>query len=355
MNELDDLFSEIDGNKAPDNVTHKSSVKDADKTKDVIDNLLNTEDDLFSKLDNIKDKDVEDESDENDELKENVDKKDVAPSEESEEDDDEDTKFFKKNIVKEEFFQNFLKEKVAEEIKEYEQTFLEGLDDDAKAFFEFKRNGGTLTEFLNERSKVGEVVEKSTDKENQKAFLTQYFELKGLPKSAISSIETLNEVDLIKAYEEAYADYSTIVAQQRQALVEAKAQEANERERMKQENNLKLKNKLKETETLYGISLDTKLKNDMYNFNTKVDPKTNMTPLQSKLVDIFQSGDDRMIKLAYLLSKDLSLDTISKTLGSQVASDTKNKIKEYRKNSGSKTGKKTQTNYASLEALASKL
>lgn len=346
--DLDNLFDDTDFNQLAAN------------TEDIDLEGIDFQKDAEQKNKKTKPKQKEIFSEEDSEDDNTIDNDDSSDEEEDQEDeleeDDEDTKYFKKNIVKEKFYQDFVKKEVENQIKEYEEDFLNGLDEDAKDFFEFKKLGGSLKDFLESRNKIGELVSKTDDSNSQKEFLINYYKNKGVDVNIISkSIENLTQDELIKHYESAYNEYEVNYNVNRAELLRQQKEQNEVLIKQQEQNNLKLKDQLSKTEKIFGKSLDSKAKNDFYNYVTRVDKVTQTTKLQEDLMNLFEKKDENFVKFLYMLKNNFSVAGLEKDISSKVVGDIKTKIKQHRKDTNIGGSKKYIDDNNNMQDLANML
>jgi len=211
------------------------------------------------------------------------------------------------------------------------------LDDDAKAFIKFKRDGGSTEEFFKTYSKTTDLPQGSIDDENYQDSLIRYqLAQEGWDKDEIEDrIEYLTESGKKKKFAEKYdTKVKEQVNKQKEAIL--KQQEAAKRAAKEQENEFKetVKETLDEIDEVKGFKITDQDKTKLFNFLTKKDQKIGedkvITGFQKKLAETFQDSE-RMILLAKLIESDFDFTGLEKVTKTKQTRQVKTNL-EQRKN-----------------------
>jgi hypothetical protein len=222
----------------------------------------------------------------------------------------------------------------------------EELDDDAREFIKFKRDGGSTSDFFAAYSKSSgtpsggdidnedyqdkvirhQLKEESWDAEeieDRLRYLTDSGKKKAAAKRYNKKIEERNDQTKAKALKQA---------------------EANKQAALKQEQDFKhdLKNVLDVTKDISGVKVTEKDKTQLYNFLTKrshkISDTKSVTGFQKKLGEAFQDTN-KMLLLAKLVNSDFDLSAFEKATITKKTKEIKSNIEQRRNmrpnNSGS--------------------
>lgn len=221
----------------------------------------------------------------------------------------------------------------------------EDLDEDAKAFIKFKREGGNTSDFLETYSKVSEVPSGDiTDESYQDEIIRYNLKLEGWDKDEIEDrIEYLTEN---KRKEKIAKKYDEKIKATQEAEKANLLRQAEENRRIQKENEENFKNSVKDILTsskeIGGFAIKDNDKTELFNFLTKktqkISDKKSITPFQKKLAEVFQDTE-KTVLLAKLLQSDFDMKDLKRQVITKKTKEIKSNLEQRRNlrpyNSGS--------------------
>lgn len=196
----------------------------------------------------------------------------------------------------------------------------EELDDDAKAFIKFKREGGSTADFFNIYREVSDIPEGDIEDEKYQDEVIRYqLEQEGWDKDEIEDrLEYLTEsgrkLNQAKKYEAKIKEDKEF---EKQELLK-RTEQLNKAKKLQEENYKKeIKEVLDKTQDIKGFSISAQEKNSILNLLTKKEYKTPnntlITGFQKKLAEVFQDSE-KTILLAKLLNNDFDFSQFEKKI-----------------------------------------
>lgn len=211
------------------------------------------------------------------------------------------------------------------------------LDEDAKAFIKFKRDGGRTEDFFSAYSKSTSIPEGNIDDEGYQDNLIRYqLQQEGWDRDEIEDrLEYLTESGKKKKFAEKYdTKVKEQVKQQKEAIVKQQEQAKKAAKAQEDEFKLTVKDTLDEIEEVKGFKLSQQEKNKIFNFLTKKEHKVGdnraITGFQKKLAETFQDSE-KMILLAKLIESDFDFSGLEKATKTKQTRQVKSNL-EQRKN-----------------------
>ena len=227
-------------------------------------------------------------------------------------------------------FLELQEEEIEARLDETIQAFMDELDEDAKAFLKFKKEGGNTKEFFKFYNTTSQIPElDSTDERSQKKFLEYYYRTyEQMDEDEIDDkIQWLEETGKLSKYAEKYNDNVSEESEKyREKLLEnqkiaAKQQEENRKQLVKD-----LKQVIDTNVEIKDWAITPKDKKELHPYMTKASVKIGnnqfLTQFQSDLQDIFKNKE-KMILLAKIISSDFDVKDIKAKAKTEVVKETK--------------------------------
>lgn len=208
------------------------------------------------------------------------------------------------------------------------------LDEDAKAFIKFKREGGRTEDFFEAYAGTSEIpVGNIEDEAYQDAVIRFQLTQDGWDKEEIEDrLKYLSETDrkekVAKKYDVRIKEL--IEEEKQEVLQQAQAQKLAAK---KQEDDFKanIKTALESKDEISGFKIAPKEKTDLLNFLTRKDYKTgtdkNITGFQKKLGEVFQDTD-KLVLLAKLINSDFDMSAFEKKAKTKNTREIKTKLEQ---------------------------
>jgi hypothetical protein len=250
---------------------------------------------------------------------------------------DEDSEINLDDLSKEDFLElqeTQLEKRVDESFKD----FFSEMDEDAKAFLKWKREGGNTSEFfdvLNENSSLIEInVE---DEKGAERFLRKYLAKEGDSDEDIDdTIEYYKDKGKLTQYAKKNQNKEKAKSEKTK---KAKLEEAQRVRELQAKEAKKIQGEIKkiidDSDEINGWDIPKKQKSKLYDFMVGIDKKTKKTGLQSKLAEVF-SDKEKLILLSNILMNDFDISSIERKAESKVTKKAKDKIIGKGKTSGKK-------------------
>lgn len=208
------------------------------------------------------------------------------------------------------------------------------LDDDAKAFIKFKREGGSTEDFFNTYAGASEIPTGDLDDEDyQDAIIRYQLTEDGWDREEIEDrLKYLTDNDRKEKVAKKYdARAKELIAEEKAELLkQANAQKA---AIIKNENDYKasVKAVLDTKEEISGFKIATKEKAELLNFLTRKDHKAggdkNITGFQKKLGEVFQDKE-KLVLLAKLIQSDFDMSGFEKKVTTKKTREIKTNLEQ---------------------------
>jgi len=235
--------------------------------------------------------------------------------------------------IDEEKFLELQEEEIEARLDETIQAFMDELDEDAKAFLKFKKEGGNTKEFFKFYSETSKVPELDiTNEKSQKKFLEYYYRTyEEMDEDEVDDkIQWLEETGKMSKYAEKYSDSleeegerykEKLLANQKAA---AKQQEDNRKQLITD-----LKKVIDNNTEIKDWALTPKDKKDLHPYMTKAAVKVGnnqfLTQFQNDLQNVFKDKE-KMILLAKIISSDFDVKDIKAKAKTEVIKETKQRL-----------------------------
>lgn len=250
---------------------------------------------------------------------------------------DEDSEIDLDNLSKEDFLE-LQETQLEKRVDESFRDFFSEMDEDAKAFLKWKREGGKTSEFfdvLNENSSLIEI--NIEDEKGAERFLRKYLSKEGESDEDIDdTIEYYKDKGKLTQYAKKNQDREKAKDEK---IKKAKLEEAQKIKELQAKEAKKIQGEIKkiidDSDEINGWDIPKKQKSKLYDFMVGVDKKTKKTGLQSKLAEVF-SDKQKLILLSNILMNDFDISSIERKAESKVTKKTKDKIIGKGKTSGKK-------------------
>lgn len=213
----------------------------------------------------------------------------------------------------------------------------EELDEDARAFIAFKRDGGNTADFFKTYQNSYDIPTGDIGNEDYQDNVIRYqlaqedWDRDEIEDRLKYLTESGKKEAVAKKYDKRIKEQDN---KQKQALL--KQAETQKREIKAQEESFKqsIKSVLDETQDVSGVKITPKDKTQLYNFLTKKQHKVSetksITGFQKKLAEVFQDTE-KMILLAKLVNSDFDMSDIKKATVTKKTQQIKSNL-EQRKN-----------------------
>jgi len=222
-----------------------------------------------------------------------------------------------------------LKEVISKTINKGVSSYKERLPEDAQKFLDFVENGGNPADF--HKYYYTEASFENFDvaqEEDQKYIIREALRLEGYEESEIDD-EITDAEDLGKLEKKAQIylkKLQKIEKEQKQHLIEAQKQYATEQEAKKKEEWDNFKKGLFDSEEIAKFKLNSKIKNDLWDYMTKpIDKKTGTTAYYKDS----QENEDARYMFAYLLKNKWDIKSLEKQVSSKEVSKLRGKLANY--------------------------
>ena len=239
-------------------------------------------------------------------------------------------------------FENIQEEEYEAEVSERLKTWAtEELDEDARAFINFKRKGGSTKDFFNTYNAMSGIPQGDIEDEDYQDDIIRY----QLKQEDWDSEEIEDRLEYLTENNK-----KAIFAKKCETKVREK--ERSEKEQLEQDLEIRktqqkeeeeritntIKDKLKDTTELGGFVLKQADKDNLINFITKrsvkVDNKVSITPLQKKLAEVFKDTD-KLLLLSMFLNKDFDTTGIKIKAKSEKVKEINSHLEQRRRYSHS--------------------
>lgn len=224
----------------------------------------------------------------------------------------------------------------------------EELDEDAKAFIKFKREGGNTADFFNVyKSSSGVPTGEIDDEEYQDSVIRYQLKEEGWDKDEIEDrIAYLTESGRKQKVAEKYNEkIKQEEAKKKQSLLKQAEQQKLAAKEQEESFKANVKEALESVDEVSGFKISPQDKNKILNFLTKKEHKISdtraITGFQKKLAEVFQDTN-KMILLAKLVESDFDMSDFEKQV-------TTKKVKQVKSNLEQRKGMRPSNSGSSLK------
>jgi hypothetical protein len=230
-------------------------------------------------------------------------------------------------------------EEIEARLDETIQAFMSELDDDAKTFLKFKREGGDTKQFFEIYSKLSEIPVPSVDDErSQEKFLEYYYSnYEDLDIDDVDDkIQWLKETGKLgkyaeKIYDQLQEDEEKMKAEVLERQKRVAAQQEEQRKQLVRD----LKNTIDTANAIKDWTITQKDKKELHGYMTKPAVKTGpnqfLTQFQNDLQGVFKDKE-KMILLAKIISSDFDVTDLKEKAKTEVIRETRQKINNQKGN-----------------------
>lgn len=232
---------------------------------------------------------------------------------------------------------------VTKTIKNGIEAYKNSKPEDAQKFLEFVDNGGNPADFhkyyYGEASFSDYNVE--GDEEAQKYVISEALKLEGFTPEEIE--DEINDIVDLNKLEKKAATYlnklKKVEKEQKEALLEAQKSYAKQQETQRVQEWKEFKDGLYNKETLGGFKVNSKMKDDIWNYMTKpVDKKTGETQYQKDS----KENEDARYMFAYLLKNKWDIKALERQVETKQVSKLRDKLTNYTDTRNKNKAAKTQ-------------
>ena len=226
----------------------------------------------------------------------------------------------------------------------------EELDDDAKAFIKYKRDGGDTQEFFKTYSNTSGIPTGSiSDEAYQDKVIRYQLKQEGWDAEEIEDrlkyfTENGRKESVAKKYDSKLQEDSKLEQEEILKRATAQKQNAETQEREYREN---IKTALADTKEVQGIKITEKDQTELYNFLTKKSYKLSdtqsITGFQKKLGETFKDSS-KMILLAKLMNSDFDLKDFEKATVTKTTKKIKSNLEQRKGLRPSSSGSSLDSN-----------
>lgn len=236
-------------------------------------------------------------------------------------------------------FVEIQEEEIEARLDETIQAFMSELDDDAKAFLKFKREGGDTKQFFDIYSKLSEIPVPSVDDErSQERFLEYYYSnYEDLDIDDVDDkIQWLKETGKLGKYaEKIYDQLQDDEEQMKAEVLERQKRVAAQQEEQRKQLVKDLKHTIDTTGAIKDWNITQKDKKELHGYMTKpavkVGPNQFLTQFQNDLQGVFKDKE-KMILLAKIISSDFDATDLKEKAKTEVIRETRQKINNQKAN-----------------------
>lgn len=230
-------------------------------------------------------------------------------------------------------------EEIEARLDETIQAFMSELDDDAKTFLKFKREGGDTKQFFDIYSKLSEIPVPSVDDErSQERFLEYYYSnYEDLDIDDVDDkIQWLKETGKLGKYaEKIYDQLQDDEEKMKSEVLERQKKVAAQQEEQRKQLVKDLKNTIDTTSAIKDWNITQKDKKELHGYMTKpavkVGPNQFLTQFQNDLQGVFKDKE-KMILLAKIISSDFDATDLKEKAKTEVIRETRQKINNQKEN-----------------------
>lgn len=242
------------------------------------------------------------------------------------------------DIDEEKFFE-LQDQEVESRVEETFEAFFEELDEDAKAFLKFKKNGGNTQDFFQvyKNSISIDGVDLGNEKDQDlvlKHYLTVVDSMDD--EEVTDRLEWLKENGKKKAFAEKYFNKLKEIDNNNKAIISQRQEQASqEREVASRRFNQELQSELEKTEAVGSFNFSKVDKKDLMNYVTKPSVKIGknkfITQFQAELGNIFKAEGEskkKFLLLAKLVKSDFDVKDLIEAAKTTAVKEAKSKLQQ---------------------------
>lgn len=251
----------------------------------------------------------------------------------------------------EEGFTELYENEIENRIQETFEGFFEEMDEDAKSFLKFKKDGGKTSDFFNMlQTTVGMPKGNIEDEDHQKRVAEYYFKTveKVDDEDIADKIEWLEENGKLDKYAKKYdKKLQDLETTQKDSVIKQQEAAAKQAEKDAAEFQKEVRESLNKMDSVKDLPLSAKDKSELLTFITKPSVKVG----KNKFITEFQAGLQKvssnyegLIALAKLIKSDFDFSSIKTKVATKQTQELKENLRRSKSNkkpnsSGSSVGK----------------
>lgn len=231
-----------------------------------------------------------------------------------------------------------LDQEVDAKLDEAIQDFMNELDDDAKAFLKFKKEGGDTKYFFQLYQQLSEIPEPKGEVKSDKRFLEYYYRnIEKMDDDEIDDkLQWLEETGKLSKYaEKYYGELQEEIEEEKENAVRKQEEFAKKQEENRKKISNELKDLIDKSNEIKDWTITGKDKKDLHKYMTKPAIKLQnnkyLTQFQQDLQKVFEDKE-KMILLAKLISSDFNIDDVKAKAKTEVVKETKKKLESSKGN-----------------------
>lgn len=255
--------------------------------------------------------------------------------------------------LNEETFADLQDREIESRLEEALSDFVGSLDDEAKAFIKFKKEGGDTKQFFKLYGTISEApTPEIGDDMSHERFLKYYYSTyENMDVDEVEDkIDWLKEKGKLESYSLRFSDkIEQSQIKEKERIVKEQQEIAKQNEEKRKVFSNDLKNTIHDAEAIKDWPVTPKDKKELHRYMTKaavkIGPNQYLTQLQSDLQEAFKDKE-KLILIAKLLKDDFNIDYLKKSAITEETKKTKEKL------SNTKVKKRSSGNASRNRSLA---
>lgn len=233
----------------------------------------------------------------------------------------------------EETFAQVIEQEIEAGLDETIKAFMDDLDDDAKAFLKFKKEGGDTKQFFKFYSEVSQIPTPVIgDSKSEEKFLKYYYKAyEDLDDEDIEDkIEFLKETGKLSKYAQKYHEnVEEEIEQNREEAIKKQQYYQQQQEEQRKQYVKELKHLIDDSDNIKDWTITQKDKKVLHSYMTRASVKVSenqyLTQFQNDLQQVFKDRE-KTILLAKIISNDFDLTDIKEKAKTEIIRETKSKL-----------------------------
>lgn len=233
----------------------------------------------------------------------------------------------------EETFAEVIEQEIEAGLDETIKAFMDDLDDDAKAFLKFKKEGGDTRQFFKFYSEVSQIPTPTIgDSKSEEKFLKYYYKAyEDLDDEDIEDkIEFLKETGKLSKYAQKYHEnVEEEIEQNREEAIKKQQYYQLQQEEQRKQYVKELKGLIDDADNIKDWSITQKDKRVLHSYMTRASVKVSenqyLTQFQNDLQQVFKDKE-KTILLAKIISNDFDLTDLKEKAKTEIIRETKSKL-----------------------------
>lgn len=233
----------------------------------------------------------------------------------------------------EETFAQVIEQEIEAGLDETIKAFMDDLDDDAKAFLKFKKEGGDTKQFFKFYNEVSQIPTPVIgDSKSEEKFLKYYYKAyEDLDDEDIEDkIEFLKETGKLSKYAQKYHEnVEEEIEQNREEAIKKQQYYQQQQEEQRKQYVKELKHLIDDSDNIKDWTITQKDKKILHSYMTRASVKVSenqyLTQFQNDLQQVFKDRE-KTILLAKIISNDFDLTDIKEKAKTEIIRETKSKL-----------------------------